>query len=162
MTRHLFHLFLQPLILIIASLGLVQCASLEPIDSEVGKDLAVPLGNASGCSVSASHALGQNNGKVRLAASSLSRTVHADLFTGKSLTNTEVLRRVSDAFGRAAAATPGSNLYTLGDLKYGGEARFIAQQGGAVEIQYLGNSTGNSFFDGEEVRILKGLIDQAL
>jgi hypothetical protein len=153
--------FLQLTAIVLACLSLVHCAS---VDSSYSDQQALPvrLGSQSGCQVSASHALGNNLGKVRLAADSIMRSTYADLFTGKSLTNTEVLRRVSSAFGRAATAAPGSNLYTLGDLKYGGEAQFIAQAKGGVTIQYFGNSDGSTTFDGQEVRILKDLIDQAL
>ena len=144
------------------SLSLMQCASRPTTFRDVNQPLAFVLGSAAGCQVSASHPLGHNNGRIRLGATSATRSVYGDLFTGRSLTNTQVLRRVCSAFDRAATAAPGSNLYTLGKRKYGGEAHFIAQPGGGVAIQYYGNASGSSSFDGHEVRILRDLITQAL
>ena len=142
-------------------LCLVQCASVEPHYEGI-TPLAVDLGRASGCQVSASHSLGQNHSKIRLAATSAKRYTYADLFTGRTLTNTQVLSRVGSAFARAANASPGNHLLTLGNLKYGGTAEFEALPGGGVRVQYYGNANDTCTFHGDEVQVLARLIDRAL
>ena len=142
---------------------LVQCASTIDEPFEGDRDLAVLLGNQSGCRLSASDSPTSGaHGKVRLASASMAAKTYGDLYTGKSLTIDQLLRNVSKAFAGASTAPAGSNLYTLGSLSAGGEARFAATGDGGLTIEYLGNSTGTVSFNRDEAAIFKGLIDQAL
>lgn len=121
------------------------------------------LGHQDGCRVSATDAPQKgSHGKIRLYATSVTSVLASDLYSGRSLTIAQVLKRVSNAFGDAGQAPKGKKVGQLGSLQGGGEASFIADGKGGVAIVYSGNDSGKSSYSASQVKTLKTLIDRVL